>query len=265
MQKTKPVISVILEWDNVQVAGDARALRMLAALKTQLAQLPYPTEVLVCFDSRQVPARKVGNTLEEQLGMHPGDSRPIRLIEAPGKRYYGLKNEGAQRARGEILVFFDSDVVPEKDWLFEITRLFFEGDNVEVVIGSTHVVHRTFAEKAFALGWVYPAKKSRSGVEVGAFRLIAGNIAIRRETFLQHPFPELPPGVSRGSCAALGRKFKRLGIPIWKNHRARTEHPAPKGLGRWVERALVHGRDEALRSRAAGRSRRETLAQPRWR
>ena len=57
------------------------------------------------------------------------------LRPAGGLRYYALKNLGAQLCEQPVVVFLDSDVVPEPGWLRRLLEPFARRD-VEVVGGS---------------------------------------------------------------------------------------------------------------------------------
>lgn len=41
----------------------------------------------------------------------------LKVLPTTGKRYYELKNYGATHIRSDVLVFLDSDVIPEDGWL----------------------------------------------------------------------------------------------------------------------------------------------------
>ena len=46
----------------------------------------------------------------------PAPFAAVTAVEAEGESYYGLKNRGAAVAKGEIVVFTDSDVRPTPTW-----------------------------------------------------------------------------------------------------------------------------------------------------
>ena len=176
----------------------------------------------------------------------------LRIEGAEGKHYYSLKNEGATRARGQIVIFVDSDVVPEDSWLKEISRPFFEHPEVNVVAGHTYLAHQSLPQKAFALGWFFPLRNVDNTLHANSPRFFANNVAFRRETILQHPFPGMVDGTTRGACTQLARSLRASGISIWTNTAARANHPPPSGLQHYLIRAFAHGRDNILKWNAAG-------------
>jgi glycosyltransferase involved in cell wall biosynthesis len=56
----------------------------------------------------------------------------VRLYSQANKGPAMARNYGAERARGEILLFIDSDCVPKKDWIEHMISPFSQGDIVGV-------------------------------------------------------------------------------------------------------------------------------------
>jgi hypothetical protein len=226
--------SLVVEWDNVRLAGSTRARRMLERLREELAGAGDAAEVLLVHDGRPTDVAAA-----ERLLAPTGVA--VRTVSAPGSGYYELKNEGAREARGELVVYVDCDVVPEPGWLPAIVAPFADPE-VGVVAGGTHLDEPTgLWSKCLAPTFVFPlASPPRPVAPVDRF--MANNLAFRRETALEFPFPELA-GTSRASCVALAERLTDAGVVLVQNSAARASHPAHLGVGSTVRRALVHGRD----------------------
>ncbi len=56
----------------------------------------------------------------------------VRLVRQPNAGPAVARNRGASEARGDIILFTDSDCVPEEDWVSEMLRPFGEADVVGV-------------------------------------------------------------------------------------------------------------------------------------
>jgi hypothetical protein len=96
-----------------------------------------PIELLVCFDAEEVDGSVVAADLAAEL---PEKSSTLshRLVPVPGAEYYALKNAGAREVEGELLVFVDSDVVPDPGWLGDLLRP-FDDETVGVVAGNSYL------------------------------------------------------------------------------------------------------------------------------
>lgn len=231
-----PEVTLVIEWDNVALAGESRAQSMLEALRREILACPKSVEVLLVYDAAQ-PAPDI-----EALRLGPSS----RLAAAPGSRYYDLKNQGAEQAQAEIVVFLDSDVIPEAGWLKNLLAP-FEDPGVQCVAGSAYIDPRDTYSRAFALFWFFPLRPEDEALRP-ARNFWANNVAFRRATILAHPFPAIR-GSSRGSCILLAQQLGAAGVTIWSNSAARVSHPAPQGGSHFVRRALAQGRDRILRAK----------------
>ena len=173
----------------------------------------------------------------------------MRLLASGGRPYYEQKNFGAANSSGDIVLFLDSDVVPEPGWLHSILATFANSE-VSVVSGSTYVEPGSFYERAVALFWLFPLRSASNGVaKAQSFR--ANNVAFRRHVIVERGFPELP--TFRGQCGLLARNLRDEGISIVRCIDARVSHPPPNGLRHFVSRAMASGHDDAIRDRLGGR------------
>jgi len=91
--------------------------KILEAVLAGLAKQTYPNdliEIIVADDGSNPP-------LDPRLPDHL--SVVIERQGDEGFRLAAARNLGAHKAAGEVLVFLDSDMVPEREWLFEHMRL----------------------------------------------------------------------------------------------------------------------------------------------
>jgi len=200
---------IVVEWENARLSDLARTRRMLAALCSQLRelQLSVAPRAWFLYDPEEIDPVLTREVLAECVDATDGAAFEAILRPAGGLRYYALKNLGAQLCEQPVVVFLDSDVVPEPGWLRRLLEPFARRD-VEVVGGSAYVE----PDSVYARG--FPAD----------------------------PYPDLP--LFRGRCVALAATLKARGAGVYRHHGARVSHPAPNGLRRFVLRALAHGHDD---------------------
>lgn len=245
-----PSFSVVIEWDNARFAEIARAREMLRRLAGQIAALrhwvPKNPQVIVAFDPREVRFDALERLVNEDL------SRSAQIVEleflpARGLRYYALKNAGAERCRNEVIVFVDSDVIPEDDWLVRLLEPLRDIE-VPMIAGNTYVPPDNLYRKAFALFWYFPLRAARDRFQRSDI-FHANNVAFRRKFFLKHKFPDLP--LMRSQCVALAESLRNFEVAILRREGARVTHPPPNGPWQFVCEALSDGHDWAMRERPA--------------
>lgn len=61
------------------------------------------------------------------------------------------RNIAIRKARNEIIALTDVGSVPNKDWLYKITRPFFENSNVDVVAGGYKMIYKNNFQKACSI------------------------------------------------------------------------------------------------------------------
>ncbi len=245
-------VSIVIEWENVLLAEMDRCRRMLRELRRQILELNSPVsarvkfEIIVAFNREVVPASVVANEL---AAIFQADDPDVswRATPAAGLNYYDLKNFGAQQAGGDIILFLDSDVIPEAGWLKNLLAT-FDDPAVDVVGGNTFLDLSGFLGRAMAPFWFFPLRATESVLtETDLF--LANNLAFRRSVAARFPFPKMPPGATRGSCVQLACDLRREGIKLYRHLGAQVSHPPPNGWHHFLIRGVAAGRDDLLNRR----------------
>jgi hypothetical protein len=246
VRTNQPSLSIVVEWENARLSEADRSLRMLTELSRQLedekAGSSRHVDVLVLHNPEAVDAEAVGAMIDSA---RPRAEWPaeIRIAPAGEGGYYDQKNFGVAATTGDLVLFLDSDVVPEAGWLRRLLHA-FDDPGVEVVCGSTYVELTNFYDRAMALFWLFPLRTEREQLEE-AKAFYANNVAFRRSVIAANPFPELT--TFRGQCQLLSKRLRENGHHIFRHTGARVSHPPPNGLRHFVNRAMAQGHDMALR------------------
>jgi len=248
--------TVVIEWENIQLAAADRCATMLGELTRQIEAYPGKPlvgerdfEILVIFDENKIPEADVREFFVTCVPVTPLRA-DVRFIAGGARDYYEQKNLGTRCANGRFVVFLDSDVIPESGWLPRLLHS-FDDPEVDVVCGNCFLDTSDLVSKSLALAWFFPLRDGRE-VLVRQDSFFANNVAFRRELAANYPF-EPPPGTSRGACRLLARRLAVDGRGLYVNTGARVSHPAPNGLRHMVLRGLAQGRDNLLYDRTIGR------------
>jgi hypothetical protein len=228
-------VSIVIEWETVLEGKVSRGAACLASVREQVAQMAS-CETVVCFDPAEATEASVRFAL--------GAEWPGTLIVEPVPShldYYQKKNHGFALTRGEIVVFLDSDLVPERDWLRSLVDA-FEDYRVSLVVGRTHLDTSTLYERAVAMFWIFDARDQAPLRPTR--RLVSNNVAVRRALFTHFPFPDRP--TFRGQCSELASILTARRITMYEQPAARASHPAPEGARRFLSRAWHAGRDHVF-------------------
>jgi hypothetical protein len=246
---SSPTVSVVVETDNLKSADSERAKVMLTELAAQAHALDKEIEVLIFYNPDEIERSLVQQFLSES-GLTSKNKVATEICDARGLLYYELKNVGASRARSPLVVFIDSDVIPEKGWLRNLIGPFSD-PKVQVAVASPYVPVSGTYDKTFALFWNFPLRQP-DGPIFQKEHLFANSMAVRRSVFEHYRFPE--EDRYRGQCESLARRLRADGIAIWQVPNARVEHPPPKGF--MIRRALWKGHDLFFDARRSGDPRR---------
>ncbi len=183
--------------------------------------------------------------LEADIRGRLPDAFDLRLAVFPGLEYYPLKNAVAELAHGDLLVFLDSDVVPDPGWMAHLLGSFVRPD-VDVVCAQTYVAPVDLYSRAFAVGWTYVPRRMQGRFSQPQ-KFYANAIAFRAEVFRTvGGFP--PVGrKTRGASSLLRQALAAMGVAVWENEHAAVDHPPPSSFSHLAVRAIAHGRDQYMK------------------
>jgi len=207
----KPTVSIVLEWETVLAAGTPRGARCLAAMSREMRDYGDRAEMIVCFDHKE-------STRESVIDAVNDADLDCEIVEVPdGLDYYGKKNFGFTRTKNEVVVFLDSDLIPEPGWLANLIEPFSDFRK-SVVVGRTHLDTTTVYDRAVALFWIFDTRDPSTTVRA-TNRLVSNSVAFRRSVFTHFQFPKRP--TFRGPCSELAVTLESRGIPMFEQTAAR--------------------------------------------
>ncbi len=244
-------ISFIIEWENAKLSELDRAKRMLAALSRQAAELaksrPFAAELLVFYDEHEIKRSIPADAVEEMVdkASWPGT---IAVTGVDGLTYYDQKNHGATVASHPVIVFLDSDVIPDDGWLAALVAG-YEERGALAIGGEAYLARETVVERIWAQFWMFGSKPFADRTYESR-RFYANNVMFDRETFLRHLFVDT--GGHRGQCVDLAHRLRDGGVTIWRQGRAAVSHPPPQGFVHSLNRAVSDGHGKVARLRERG-------------
>lgn len=260
-----PTYSVVVEMDNAKSIDWDEISLGLKALAREIAAVSAKgfarPKVVISHAGPEWDAGSLRSHIEAEAPQL-SEVAELGFAASPGGRYYELKNNGMRLTEGDVVVFMDSDTVPERDWLSTLLTP-FQGTEAVCVNGHTYLSHDDFFSRTFALIWFFPM--ARGDKRFAAKRAInANNVAFRRDWISSHPFPE--HNGFKVSCTLVMHQLWREGHRI-VNVDARVYHYSPRGWRFFYWRALVTGRDadrKFVALHAPSRARRIIKSFTRW-
>ena len=198
-----------IEWENIQLAEQARCsgmLRNLCAADRRSspgwrARAPAASRCCCCSTMKSARLRTWAKSWSRTS--RAKSHCTLRLTAAPGLNYYEQKNRGAREAAAEIVVYLDSDVIPEDNWLISLLTP-FPDSNVQVVSGNSYLTATGPYSKAFALFWFFPLPANTKCGLRAAPRFSSPNNRWRSAARRFSSIRSCPwAGTTRGWCLAL--------------------------------------------------------------
>lgn len=245
--------AVIVEWENALLSDVERAFEMLHRISNQAQHVHqfrgFVLDLILVFDPNHidasVPQAAIDHCVDPQKW-----SGTIELMACHASSYYTQKNYASGKTDADFVVFLDSDVVPDDNWLPQLVDVVLE-DAAAVVCGETYLSTDTFYERLCAGFWNFDVK--RFGVGTYESRnFYANNVIFKREIIQKYPFPD--SDAFRGQCASLAIALIKAGVKIRRVRSAAVSHPPPDGMMHLFSRAICEGHDNIVNRRERGRN-----------
>ncbi|TKB16126.1 MAG: glycosyltransferase family 2 protein [Mesorhizobium sp.] len=265
MVDKRPTYSIVVEmenaqfidWDEMGVGLTALAREIAVVSSTGFAR----PKVVISHAGQNADTSSLQSRIEAEAPQLTQVAE-VTFTACPSGRYYELKNHGVRLAEGKIVVFMDSDTVPQQGWLSALLAPFRDAEPI-CVNGHTYLSYDDFFSRTFALIWFFPM--AQGDERFASKRAInANNVAFRRDWIASHPFPA--HNGFKVSCTLLMHQLWREGHKI-VNVDARAYHYSPRGWRFFCWRALVTGRDadrKFVALHAPNRSQRIVKSFSRW-
>jgi hypothetical protein len=241
LRNAQPRATLVIEWENALDAQNTwvrLALTRLQAEVERIAGREAPPPVLFVYDQEKASEEAI-RALIAEVAPRLGDSGLVRLIPNPGLSYYELKNHGARLAESEFVLFVDSDTGPLPGWYDAMLEPFTDPEVIGVG-GMTLLGLDTLMSRVFALTWFNPLEHEGERAERRQHAQ-ANNIAVRRDFFLQHPFPSLT--AFKQGQTVWQEDLRAAGFKIPITAKARLVHAPPTAIDYWPKRAWHEGGD----------------------
>lgn len=241
---TAPRVSVVIPTFERR----ASLARLLAALDAQTGETPF--EVIVVDDGSRDDTKAWLGTISPPY--------PLRVLAQTNRGPAEARNRGVDEARGDVIVFFDDDVVPATDAL------------------SVHAAAHGTARDRVVIGPMLPPASWRrpswvrweeqkllvqyqamsSGLYPCTYRqFFTGNASVRRDRLLE--VGGFDPSFVRAEDVELGYRLSRDGLRFTFEPAARVWHYASRSLPAWKRTPLRYGRADVAMYRDKGQ---ETIA-----
>jgi hypothetical protein len=219
-----PDLTIVLELTTGDITGVCDVRRNLTQWLREVETIaPRPAEVLLVGPD---PPRG----LPDDRGPGPG----LRFVHVPGTGYYGLKNAGANEARGAVVLFSDLDCRPGPGYALALLEAFRDpavgGVAGRSVYDGEGLLSRINSANSFGDLHAGPEAFERA-------MALAHNVSLRRELYVRSPWG---PFVGRiGGDGYLTSLVRRSGRRLVLDERLLVRHEDPsRSLRGSVERHL---------------------------
>lgn len=231
MNKSKTV-SLIIETENLGMAGFDDLCASLDSISPQIKKHKQVIETILV----------VGSHLSQKLQKQINSSYPwVKIvIEENGLEYTESKMFGAKKAKGEFLIFADSDMKYEESWLSSMIKAINKVDSQTIISGDTRLESDSSYKFSLNTMWMVQINTDKIKDLTPYRHFPLNNFAINRKILLETPIPHK-------------LELYRNKIPVWqqildnKNYKVlrapktRGFHAPPNKFMDWFYRMLIYG------------------------
>jgi glycosyltransferase involved in cell wall biosynthesis len=215
MKREAPEISIIIPVYN----GEKTIAKCLESLASQKTKRNY--EIIAVDDGSADNTKKIIKKMKK-----------VRLMEQEHKGPAAARNLGAKSAKGDILLFTDSDCIPEKDWA-EKMSVPFEKKEISGVQGSYKTKQRSLIARFCQLEIEerYERMRSKKYIDfIGSY-----SAGYRKNVFLKAGgFDESFP-VASGEDPELSFKLSESGHKMCFMPEAVVYHKHPDSITKYMK------------------------------
>lgn len=207
--------------------------KILNVLKCIERQLYVPYEVIVVIDGSIDDTEKV-------LGECNIELPRFNIVKQENKGRAGVRNTGAAVAGGELLVFFDDDMLPEPECLerhvshhIQNAGSILTGSQIDILnVGSTEIQrYRAWLTRKWSESLI--ATKGKP-LPPDLLFITAANFSIPRDIFLKiNGFDE---GLTDAEDYDLAIRASKQGIQLFYDHSAFSWHNDPVSCRKYIRR-----------------------------
>ncbi len=220
-KKGKIFISVIIPCYN----AEKTILKTLSALEKQNFDKPY--EVIVVDDDSQDKTVKLVKDFAKKSKI------PIRIFANKHRGPAWQRNFGAKKAKGEIIVFTDSDCIPGRNWLREVVKPIEKGKCIGVQ-GTYKTLNK---ESIIARFEGYEIEKRHERMKKQKYIDFIGTFsaAYKKDVFLKFRGFDTRFPIASGEDPELSYRIAKSGYKMIFNPRAWVYHPHPSSIKKYLK------------------------------
>ncbi len=213
-------VSVIIPTYN----SERYILKTLKALENQNFEKPY--EVIICDDGSK------DRTVEICEEFSKKSKIPIRVFKNEHHGPAWQRNFGAKKARGKILLFTDSDCIPDKNWIKEMVKPFKDG-----IVGVQGTYRTANKESWIARFEGYEIERRHEKMEKEKYIDFIGTFSAgyRKDIFLKFGGFDTNFPIASGEDPELSYRIEKHGYKMVINTKAFVYHYHPDSLKKYMK------------------------------
>lgn len=163
----------------------------------------------------------------------------VNVFANPHKGPAYQRNFGAKKARGNIILFTDSDCIPDKNWIKEMTMPFAE----KAIVGVSGAYRTLNKDKIIARFVGYEIQKRHEAMKKRKYISHIGTFsaAYRKNTFLKFKGFDTDFPIASGEDPELSYQIAKAGYKMVFNPKAFVWHPHPQSLKKLLKQQFWRG------------------------